>query len=260
MNGTDVNKGSQQAVVTDGRMIRPDGKPFSVGFSKEHPTQPHLAYGFDNDLLVPFTRYFDAICYTDYFIQSEEHGLLVPCPRVAPFSNCNILFEAMSDPTNENYTLYRQFVDWWSDAIARSILTAGLENGIFFNLAGYSKERVAAVIRRYNRLLESVDARALEYDFLKSYDPTGKYTIVPHLSMNTKWTDEERESIGCLEEDLYPGFTDWDLGFIMRDERILAKTKFYFVNTPAELTEKHPVTPLSREELLERFGIEIVVE
>ncbi|EFC37633.1 predicted protein [Naegleria gruberi] len=239
---------------SDGRLVRPDQQPFSVGFSKEHPSEHKAFTGSSDDLLVPFCRSVQAVCYHDLYVQGKEYGIVEPCPNAPLFANCTILFEAMHNKENENYELYRKFVSWWTDAIARMILTGGIEDGIHFNLAGYSKERIQVVKDRYFSLMENDEnVKWLEYEFVKNYNTSGRYRHVPHLKFNTKWTEEEKAIMNC-PNDLYPGFTDWDLGVILRDDLLLSKCSFYCVNSVHDLTN---YKKLSKEELKEQFGIDI---
>jgi hypothetical protein len=250
MQGTDnINNTS-----ANGRLIRPDSTVFTLALSKEHPAE-HRAFGFEDDLLVPFAKHFSSVCYHDLFLGAKQHGIVIPCPDAPRFANCNILFNDASDPENVNYELYRVFINWWTDVLARSVLTAGIEGGIHLNLAGYSKERVRVVSERYNRLISSNEyVKQLEYDFLKHYASSGKYDHVPHLSFNTKWTNEERELMKSSDEDIYPGFTDWDLAVILRDPLLLSKTTFYSVFSVKELDQ---LVPLTKQQLKDQFDIQL---
>ncbi|KAG2392489.1 hypothetical protein C9374_012741 [Naegleria lovaniensis] len=249
---------SSLSLNNDGRLTRPNGLPFRVGFSKEHPSEQKAFTGLEDDLLIPFCKSLSCVCYHDLFVAARDHGIVIPCPNAPRFENCNVLFDAMHDFSHVNNGLYRKFVSWWTDAIARSILTAAVEDGIHFNLAGYTKERIKVVTERYNRMMKVDDCvEYLNYDFIKilnGNDDEKQYRHVPHLIFNSKWSEEEKKLMeNCTGlADIYPGFTDWDLGFILRDERLLGKCIFYCVNTVEELKNLKPMTS---DELKDKFGI-----
>ncbi|KAL9648939.1 hypothetical protein ABK040_008319 [Willaertia magna] len=325
--------------ISDGRLTRPtvtttsnqqnqpQQLPFHAGFSKEHPSQHTAFTGTFTDLLIPFCKATNTVCYHDLYLYAKNYGILEKCPTVPRFENCNVLFDAMHDVTNENYNLYRVFVSWWTDVIGRMILTAAVtknvtktvtknvttnvikdcdndcamddhnivknckeeneeEKTIHFNLAGYTKERLQIICDRYNKLL-SVEENCdyLQYHFINELNVTpfhtdnnalqnidntlqkntqhvtNKYKHVPHLKFNTKWTSEEKEKMKLTVDEIYPGFTDWDLGFILRDERILKMCKFYCINNVKELEEQlllnNKLIALTKDEVKEIYGIEL---
>lgn len=265
-------------VPVRGLLSRPDQKPFSLALSKEHPSE-NRAYGFSDDLLVPFAAHFDAVCYHGLYSSGLSYGIMEPCPNVPLFSNCNELFAIVHDETHGNHVLYRQFLHWWTLALVRCILTAGTEQGIHFNLCGYSKERITVLLNRYDRLMK--DRSKIAYlthgDLCERYccrvvesvgsdkkdddvttDSSSGYAYIPHEVFNTAWTPEEKVYMNTCDNDQFPGFTDWDLAFILRDEQLVRKTNFYCVSSVSDLTggDAPALVPISPSQLKEQYLID----
>jgi hypothetical protein len=189
--------------ICDGRVYNPNSTPFMIAFSKQHPGE-HRAYGFEDDLIAPFAKKVGAINYLDMYMAPTQYGVLDPIPPAPLFSNCDDLFSAMSDSTNKDYLLFRDYLRWWTDALARCIKTAALlKGGVHFNLGGYNRERVQVVKNRWARMLQG-QLHEMNYELMG-----GIYKCVPHVCFNIAWTEEEKTVLQT--EHNYPGFTDWDL-------------------------------------------------
>eukprot|EP00708_Paratrimastix_pyriformis_P005003 GAFH01003967.1.p1 GENE.GAFH01003967.1~~GAFH01003967.1.p1 ORF type:complete len:263 (-),score=51.05 GAFH01003967.1:67-744(-) len=194
----------------------------------------------------------DACNYIDLYADPAGFGISDPMPQAPIFSDCNVLFEAMNNPVNPNYKLYQDFIRWWDHALASCLLT-GADTTLHFNLAGFSAARVKMAVNRYERLLaDPISSTTVTYG--------SPYKCVQHLYFSRPWTAEERAIIGIPEGslDIYPGFTDWDLAFVLHDPHVLAHTHFYNIPNPAALAAlpaEGPLPQLTREQLLADFGI-----
>lgn len=236
----------------NGKLVDPRGRPFEIVFSKEHPEEQR-AHGFDDDLLLPLALKLDCVCYKYMFSNAQIYGVSEPMPSVPLFSDCEVLFREMGDTTSPNYEKYRAFANWWTNVLARCILSGAVDSCVHFNLAGYSKQRVEVVTERYQAALTDQNNQQLvhlTYPFLKHRNP---YVIVPHVLYNVPWTDEEKQRIST--PDKYPGFTDWDLSLILNDQFVLEKTRFYNVANVAQLEAMDSLSQLSSEELASTWGI-----
>ncbi len=231
----------QKNMNKEGQLLDPRGKPFQLALSKEHPEE-HRAHGFEDDLLIPFAQHFDSVCYKYLFTDARSYGVTTACPQVPLFSDCEVLFSQMHDSNSENYLVYREFMSWWTDVLARCLLSA---HTIYFNLAGYTKERIQVITKRCQQLLDSSkETIALNYEFIE-------YQIVPHLIFNVPWTSEEKQVLKTAQGD-YPGFTDWDLSVILNDASLLHRTHFYNVK---HVTQLDSTKELTSAELEDVFGI-----